>query len=398
LVRISANKAATKPYGMAQAKFSLAATGGFVMIKSFLKKVFSSSPEPMNDERREQKEPQSKGFLESLAEERLNSVKQEYVEITITRDWLERHNVKEFAEIIAQLYEEVLQAAQPYPKRVKLKLAEFFHHEMDTFLAKRLSKYLDQCEQDIIDLTFFLDKDDPLTADIYRTYLLPQQIEGVHSFIRERCMMIYETCIGLSLDYRKEIDTYFQFLGVNMGETFFEEFELWKDKVLKLHQDQLDEQTYRLTSSVFENTMLTISRQEVESEDTEKIEHFINDALLTPEAARLRKGKLLFSFHGFSEEEDLVELMNRKEINAWASIVVEKYPYIFYFLNDEEYPMTKFLTSLVVSTEVENDAVYFNVEELNDFRDYVQDAIVKLSEWLKEDPNQNALSFQRQFG
>jgi hypothetical protein len=376
------------------AKFSLA-TGGFVMIKSFLKKVFSSSSEPVKDEVRE-REP--KEFLDPLSEERMNSVMQEYVEITITRDWLDRHNVKELSEIIGQLYEEAFQTATLYPKRVRIRLAEFFQNEMDAFLAKRLSKYLDQCEQEIIDLTFFLDKDDPLTADIYRTYLVPQQqMEGVHSFIRERCMMIYETSMGLSLDYRREIEQYFSFLGIAMGSSFFQEFETWKDQVLRLHQDQLGVQNQQ-SSGFFENTMLTISRQEVENENIQKIEDFINEALRSPETARLRKGKLLFSFHGFSEDEDLIDLMNRKEINAWASIVVERHPYIFYFLNDEEYPMTKFLTSLVVSTEVEDDAVYYNVEELGDFRDYVQDAIVKLSEWLKEDSNQNTACFQRQFG
>lgn len=263
---------------------------------------------------------------------------------------------------------------------------------VDVLTAKRINKYLSQAEHDIVDLTYFLDKTDQTTMDIYRKFLLPERIEQLNIFLQERCLMIYETSRGLGTDYKAEIELFFEALDMTITSSFFEEFQQWREEILKIHaEEQLSEN--QQAHSDDEDAMLKISKEEVENENIQQIDHYLKQALHSPETAREMKGTLLFSFYGFSKHEDLLKLMNRKEVNDWASLLVEKHPYIFYFLNDDDYPMTQFLTSLVVTTEVEDSFVYYNDDELIAFKAYIVDALETLADWIKEDREQVILDF-----
>jgi hypothetical protein len=352
------------------------------MIKSFLKRVFSSS----NEVSAAIELPQKENVIETSginAEELQQSPI--HKTILIERSWLAENSIVEIETAIKSCFEETKKdPAQTV--RIRLNLEESLTEVLDNFLAERLHDYLDQCEQETMDLTFFLDKSDAATMMIYKTYLLPESVEQLNLFLQDRCMMIYETADNLGINYRNEIELFFQALDLSMSASFFEDFEQFKQRLLTSQEEEV-KQVKREQESVPQEavpslTMIEVSREEVENENILQLDKFMERALKTPEQAQKFRGSLLFSFYGFGRHEDLFRMMNRKEIKDWASILVEKHPYIFYFFNDIEYPMTKFLTSLVVATEVENGVVYYNEEELSDFRDYIHEALLKLAGWL----------------
>ena len=372
------------------------------MIKNFLKKVFSSNSESMSDENSataEQGMTEPHSLLTDMNEEKSISTEYTAEEVVIQKDWIEKHLTKEWSSLVHQCYESALQDPTAQPKRIRIRLEEAIVEQMDSIFAKRLGKYIHLCEQEIVEFTYFLDKLDHQTMDIYKTYALPQRVTELNGFLQERCFMIYETAEALMRDYHQEIEHYFQSLDIPIGERFFEEFELWRDSVLQKHEEEqlADSPSSPLSVHRRETVMIKVSREEVENENIHQLDHYMAEALQSPESARTYEGSLLFSFYGYAKDGDLLELMSQKEIKDWASLLVEKHPHIFYFLNNEDYPMTRFLTSLVVTTEVEEDGVYYNEEELEDFQAYIQESLSKLAIWLGEEELAMLHKFNRHF-
>lgn len=373
------------------------------MIRSFFKRVFSSTSEVSAGSEQqtldEMEIGQSQDPENDLPEmiQKSDGIKS-YEVAKISRDWIERHSFREIETIVDRLYEHAREELPDGCLRLRLEMDEAMQFP-DSLMAKRISKFLLNAEQEIVDFTFFLDKSDPVTMEIYKTYLLPQHVEDLNSFLQERCFMIYETSYGLSHDYKMEIENLLQALDIQTGPDFFQEFDKWREEILKKHGEEDSEQSFdgNTPISPLDLVMIKISREEVENENIQQLDHYLKKALQSPELAKSMKGSLLFSFYGFSKHEDLFKLMNRKEVNDWASLLVEKHPYIFYFLNDEEYPMTSFLTSLVVTTEIENQDVYYNEEELLAFKEYIVDALKKLADWLEEDTDEVLAKFEFHF-
>lgn len=369
------------------------------MIRSFLKRVFSSTSEVSAGSEQQtldqMENGESIGSPNDLLDMQESGTVKAYEVAKISKDWIERHSLREMEAVVDRLYEIARGELQGGFQRLRLELDESIQSP-DFLMAKRISKYLLNAEQEIVDFTFFLDKSDPETMQIYKTYLLPQNVEDLNSFLQERCFMIYETSVGLSRDHRVEIEDLLQALEIPTGPDFFQEFDKWREEILKQHEED-NVQSVKTTPVSSDLVMIKVSREEVENENIQQLDHYLKKALQSPEMAKSFKGTLLFSFYGFSKHEDLFKLMNRKEVNDWASLLVEKHPYIFYFLNDEEYPMTSFLTSLVVTTEIENQDVYYNEEELVAFKEYIRDALKNLADWLEEDADQVLYKFESHF-
>jgi len=375
------------------------------MIKSFFKKVFSSSSSSeevaaATEQRMDTDQQQAQGhegvaFSDVQEFETGNEMDVNYEILTLQKEWLNTHSFSEINLMVSRLYERAEQTEGTEPTRLRLQLDESLQ-EKDIVTTKRIGKYLSHAEQEIVDLTYFLDKNDSETIDIYKEFVLPEEVEPLNAFLQERCFMIYETCAGLMMDYKAEIESYFKALDIPMTSSFFEEFDSWREEVLRQHENEQLEQEEQLSTSQ-DTVMIRVSKEEVENENIQQIDHFLKAALASPESAKEYKGTLLFSFYGFSKHEDLLKLMNRKEVNDWASLLVEKHPYIFYFLNDRDYPMTQFLTSLVVTTEVEDDSVYYNDEELTAFKEYIVEALETLADWIQEDKEQVVLKFTTYF-
>jgi len=354
------------------------------MLKSLFKKVFSS---PAKSE----EEGSVTTALEDLNSER------NYTQITLKKDWIESLDVKEIEAALEKFEEKGVDDKLP---RIRIRL-ESDIEEAEHLISVR--NYMDYCEQEVVDLTLFIDKSDEITMEIYKN-LVPESIDHRDAFVRERCLMIYEACVDRELDPREEIKNYLSSLDLSYDEQFFVQFEMWRSQILTMHQENGENQRFdsnvdlqqsgKVDSSL---TMIEISKEEIENENIAQLEQYLKRALETPERAKSKKGDLLFSFYGYAKDEDLVKLMNRKEIKDWASLLVEKHPYIVYFLNDKEYPMTRFLTSLVVTTEEEDHAVYFNETELSDFRAFVSNALVELAQWLGEDLEEVQQKFNKNF-
>ncbi|HJV45701.1 MAG TPA: hypothetical protein VJ824_08225 [Bacillota bacterium] len=369
------------------------------MIRSFFKKVFSSSNEVSATVETLQEAVETnktQGLEEGPIHELSPSTIYKVAEIE--GNWLEAQLIQKLDDLVRSCFEETNQGADQ-PIRIRLRLGETLRVGMNDFAARRLRDFLDLCEQEIMDLTFFLDKKDAVTMELYKTYLLPESNQLINPFLRDRCMMIYVTSESLARDYHKEMEDFFEALGISMDPSFFSDFEQFKEQIL-LSQEETqyssDKET-RQQVEVISPLMIEVSREEVENENILQLDKYMENVLLTPQQARSYESNLLFSFYGFGKNEDLVRMMNRKEIKEWASILVEKHPYIFYFLNDEQYPMTKFLTSLVVTTEVEDGAVYYNEEELSDFRAYIRDTLIKLANWLDQDEQAVLEKFESNF-
>lgn len=369
------------------------------MLKSFLKRVFSSSSETVATSERQVVKAEDNA--DALDNEKTAHVEESgevapYDWLILRKEWLDPPFLNKASRTVTDLYERAEQFPDREPTRLRLRLDESLR-EIDVLTAKRIGKYLARLELETIDFTFFLDKKDATTMSIYREYVLPERVERLNPFLRERCLMIYETCESLGRDYKEEIKWYVQSLGMVVSPIFFEEFDQWREQIMRKSEEEwlLDEEERSEENQ--ETIMLKISKEEVENENIEQIDRYLNRALQSPVEAKALKETLLFSFYGFSDSEDLLKLMNRSDVAAWASLLVERHPYIFYFLNNEEYPMTQFLTSLVVSTEVEDNNVYYNNEELTAFKSYIVKALEELSDWVKEDREQVVLQFESCF-
>jgi hypothetical protein len=354
------------------------------MIKSFFKKVFSSTDD-----------------YDVTADTLIEEGNNDSVTLIVSIQWIDQQAMGDFDQTVKILYNQMVDSHYEFPPRIKLKLADAVTQflQTDRSLRNQLSEYLSLCEQEIQDLTFFLDKNDEETRNIYKTFLLPQQEDEQDAFLLQRCMMIYETSESLSVDYCQEVELLFTLVDRPLNEEFFERFEKWKDQVLNARQ--YEEENIQQQNNVQVNDsdveMIQISKEEIENENLQQIDRYMAKVLSSPEQSKRHQGQLLFSFYGFSKNSDLLDLMNHDDIKNWAANLVERHPYIFYYLNNEHYPMTSFLTSLVVSTEVEENNLYYNEEELAAFQIYIQDSLCKLAEWIGEDQRKVLDNFNEHF-
>lgn len=317
---------------------------------------------------------------------------------TITRDKIEHHNYKQIKRLVEDILEE---AEQGYCHRgcLQLRLSPELLEETDEFFGKRIGKYIEGAERETYDATAFFDWTDEETARIYRTYTLPSYPEKQQSFVQSRLVMIYDTCEALNWDARRIAEAFSEAIGWSLGEEDLVRFERW----LAAMSQQLAEEGYEtdgeevaeeyIEEDFSHITPVQISREEVEREDITKLAAFFDDILSDGAKIRGKKGGLVFSFYGFSGELEAV--MQDEAVNAWASRLVEQYPYIFYFLNDEYVPMTQFVTSMVVTAQMEGDEVVYDEQELEEFIQFIRGALSQLAERSGESPYQVINEFER---
>jgi hypothetical protein len=319
--------------------------------------------------------------------------------LMISRDKIEKHNYKEAIQLVSEVFQNIEQGLRRRG-RVRLSLDACLAEEMDEFLGKRVGKYIEQLEQQTYDLTAFLDWDDEQTSSIYEEFVLPSQPEKQHDFLRSRLIFIYDTCGALEWNYRPVAQRFAEALRFVLDDPYFADFEAWLGSVDKAEDERAmgesaaDKQPNVETPTEepdFTHIIpFQISREEVDREDIKKIERFFND--LTAEEMKRKKGKMVFSFYGFAGEVD--DLVNNPAVNSWASLLIEKYPHIFYFLNDEYVPMISFLTSLVVTANIEGEEIQYNPEELAEFSAFIGSALKRLAELTGEDGEQLIREFE----
>jgi hypothetical protein len=310
----------------------------------------------------------------------------------ITRDKIEHHSYKQMTRMVEEILEQ-MELGLRKEGRLRLRLSPELLAETDDFFGKRIGKYIEGAERETYDATAFFDWADEETARIYRTYVLPAQPEKQQTFVQSRLVMIYDTCDALGWDSRRLAGIFAKAIGWELTEEDFNRFEQWLSAM-----SQRLEQEEEIPGGLYEQseaqpeedefahiTPIQISREEVESEDITKLTAFFDSVLSNSEQIREKKGGLVFSFYGFSGE--LEDVMQDDAVNAWASRLVEQYPYVFYFLNDEYVPMTRFVTSMVVTSWMEGEEVVFNEEELEEFIHFIHSALARLVERTGEDPH-----------
>ncbi|WCK55925.1 hypothetical protein PP175_08415 [Aneurinibacillus sp. Ricciae_BoGa-3] len=319
--------------------------------------------------------------------------------LIINRDKIEKHNYKEAIQLVADVFQNIEQGLRR-SGRVRLSLDAHLVDEMDEFLGRRLGKYIEQLEQQTYDLTAFIDWEDDETVSIYEHFVLPSQSEKQDDFFRSRLILIYDTCGALEWDYQPVARRFAQALGFVLPQQYFVDFEVWLGSLDKAEEDQaanktLSEKPENVETAAQEPDFthmipFQISREEVENEDINKFERFFN--AMTAEEMERKKGKIVFSFYGFAGEVD--DLVNNRSVNSWASLLIEKYPHIFYFLNDEYVPMTSFLTSLVVTANIEGEEIHYNEEELAELSSFIGSALQRVAELTGEDGEQLVREFE----
>jgi len=331
----------------------------------------------------------------------------------ITRDKIEHHSYKQIFRLIEEILEQIERGLRG-EGRLQLRLSPDLAAETDEFFGKRIGKYIEGAERETYDATAFFDWTDEETARIYRTYVLPVQPEKQHTFVQSRLVMIYDTCEALGWDARRVVGMFTEAIGWELKKEDFIRFERWLDTMSQRLEDEdtlsSAEHGYGLDSAELNNaepearpeaeedefahiTPLQVSREEVEKEDITKLAAFFDDILSDPKRIREKRGGLVFSFYGFSGE--LEDVMGDEGVNAWASRLVEQYPYVFYFLNDEYVPMTRFVTSMVVTSRMEGDEVVYDAEELDEFIEFIQTALARLADWTGEDASQVIQEFEQ---
>ncbi|WP_027417315.1 hypothetical protein [Aneurinibacillus terranovensis] len=328
----------------------------------------------------------------------------------ITRDKIEKHNFKEAQQLIAKVFHEI-ENGERRKGRIRLSVDPELAGEMDEFLGKRLGKYIELLERETYDITAFLDWGNEETSTLYATYVLPSQTEKQDAFIKSRILLIYDTCDAIGWEYRKVAREFAAALGFHLPDDYFIDFEAWLGRMDEIMEEQSTEAviepvegsanepagaddgegSHEKEEPFARMIPFQISRDEVEQEDISQFTRFF-DGLDKQNAAR-KKEKMVFSFYGFAGEVE--DLVNNPAVNTWASLLVEKYPYIFYFLNDEYVPMTSFLTSLVVRSRLENDQVLFDPDELQELTHYIGDALRQVALWTGEDGDKLINLFER---
>lgn len=250
----------------------------------------------------------------------------------------------------------------------------------------QVKRYILNIENGTPDFLVVLDWEDRATSDIYKTYLLPNKKDEQISFVEKRVLLIYDSCEALGISYQAIVRKFVAALGLHLDESYFSEMESWmKQAAVADHHPVMERQFLRIQ----------FSREEVEEMDITGIARIMDSLTADSRLAAQKKNSMIFSFYGFAG--NLEDLLDQEDIRSWASYVVEKYPYIFYFLNDEEVPMTRFLTSLVVSSQMEGDTLYYHEEELKEFFHFIQQSLIQFAQWVGEDPDRCLEEFYAKF-
>jgi hypothetical protein len=379
------------------------------MVRQFLRRVFAGRknyeehPFAMTHTEKEENievEVQAAG-TESVCEE----IQDEPYVYVITRDNIEHHSYKQIVHMVEDILKQI-EAGRRREGLLQLRLSPELVESMDEFLGKRIGKYIEGAERETYDATAFFDWKDEETIRIYRTFVLPGQKEKQQTFIQSRLVMIYDTCEAIGWDARQVAGTFAEVVGWSFTEDDFFRFEDWLQTMserMKMEEEEEEspfkskEQPSMKTQERDEEfahiTPIQISRDEVEREDISQIAAFFEGLLEDKERVRQKKAGLVFSFYGFSGE--LEDVMHDEAVNAWASHLVEQYPYIFYFLNDDYVPMTRFVTSMVVTSRMKGEELFFDEEELTEFIHFIQEALTRLAEWTGEDPHWIVQEFER---
>lgn len=262
--------------------------------------------------------------------------------------------------------------------------------------SDRIHACIDRIERETYDATALLDWADEETAHLYRTYVLPADQEEQETFVQSRMVMIYDTCEAIGMKPRPRARLFVEAIGWELHEDDFVSFESWLAEMSAAASEEAVEEANRERErdpdDVSHITPIQISREEVECEDIGKIDAFFAPLLTDTASLMSRKESLVFAFYGFSGE--LEDMMNNAAINAWASKLVEQHPYVFYVLNDEHVPMTQFVTSMVVTSRMENDRVVFDDEELEEFVAFIHAVLEQVAAQTGEDANDLIARFE----
>lgn len=385
------------------------------MVRQFLRRMFagrkhSEEHEDIADEYRDEWTEERERAREAerdMAIEEAPSIMPEAVQgeavqpriYMITRDKIEHHNYKQITRLVGDILQE---AEEGRCRRgcLQLRLAPELWEEADEFFGKRIGKYIEGAERETYDASAFFDWTDEETARIYHTYVMPANLEKQRAFVQSRLVMIYDTCEALQWDARRIAGAFAEAIGWPFDEADIITFERWLDEMSqRLAEEEQDAQQEEVMPEPQEEedfsyiTPVQISREEVEREDITKLATFFDGILSDGAKIREKKGGLVFSFYGFSGE--LEDVMQDDAVNAWASRLVEQYPYVFYFLNDQYVPMTQFVTSMVVTSWMEDDEVVYDEEELEEFIRFIRGALSQLAERSGESPQQIVYEFER---
>lgn len=270
---------------------------------------------------------------------------------------------------------------------LRLALEDDLKEDLSPEIFFSIKEFVLNIEKEAPEILALLDWQDPPTQSIYQYYLLPKDGQEQIPFVQQRIYYIYETCELLNRHYREIAEAFVASLGLYLEDGFFVQFEMWV-KENSREYPCVDVETFEKEEDIPDLQLpirLQFSREEVERMDITKIVHVLESLLQNPQIAREKKGSILFSFYGFSGV--LENLLHLPEVQSWARFLVEKYPYFFYFLNDEELPMTRFLTSLVVSSHMRGDDLYYDKDEMEDFLDFIYQSLCEFGKWVGENPD-----------
>lgn len=306
--------------------------------------------------------------------------------LLITKEKIELKMSRDGIEIVKRVLERKMQG----DKEASIRLA--IHKDLKENMSKEtifsIKKFMLEIEHEAPDIVALLDWEDRGTIDFYRTYLLPQESQDQIKFVRERIAYIFGTCELMGTPYRVLAESFVSGVGLFLDDDFFIQFENWIAdmefrETLQDNEEIMVEESIDQVSPYF-SLRFQFSREEVEKMDIQGISRVMDVLLYDPLKAKEKKNAMIFSFYGFSG--NLEDLLHHPGVLAWASYLIEKYPFIFYFLNDEEVPMTRFLTSLVVSSTMRGDILYFNQKELEEFLVFIHESLMDLAFWVGDNP------------
>ncbi|BAU29172.1 hypothetical protein DFP93_11771 [Aneurinibacillus soli] len=351
------------------------------MMKQFLRKVFAG--------RRHTEEAfdSAESVVQAVDDIHIESKPQSSYELMLTKAEFEE---EELCEESARMVEELVARIEARERGEWIRLrAGGYNLDSD-----RIHACIDRIERETYDATALLDWADTETARLYRTYVLPADHEEQETFVQSRMVMIYDTCEAIGMKPRPRARLFVEAIGWELHEDDFVSFESWLAEMSDAVPDEAaeEESMERSPDDVSHITPLQISREEVEREDIGKIDAFFAPLLEDTAALARRKESLVFAFYGFSGE--LEDMMNNAAVNAWASKLVEQHPYVFYVLNDEHVPMTQFVTSMVVTSRMENDQVVFDSEELDEFIRFIRAVLAQVAAQTGEDANMLVARFE----
>ncbi|HBI02766.1 MAG TPA: hypothetical protein DDY49_01880 [Paenibacillaceae bacterium] len=308
--------------------------------------------------------------------EETNRVQQ--VVLLITQEKMKLKMVKDAVDIVNDVMER--------GGTIRLLLEDGLKEDPSPITFNNIKEYIFGIENEAPDILVVLDWEDEETIEVYKHYLLPYYVDDRISFVEKRVLLLFDTCERLGIPYRPIANTFVTSLGLRLEESFFVQLESWVNELDVEGNSQIRE-----TDSL----RIQFSREEVEGLEIKGISRIMDSLLADPQRALRKKNSMIFSFYGFSG--NLEDLLDQDEIRSWASYVVEKYPFIFYFLNDEEVPMTRFLTSLVVSSHMKGETLYYDGDELEEFFLFIHQSLSSFAQWIGENPDQCIEEFYGKF-